>query len=71
MQSIQHDQIEKYRKNLAEDIFSCMELSNQSYIDVVQMPVKKMYDYLKWKTDLEESRQKQIRDKTKTPKGKK
>jgi hypothetical protein len=48
-----------------------MELSGQSYIEVLQMPVKRMYDYLKWKTELEESRQKEIHDKTKIQKGKK
>jgi len=47
-----------------------MELSGQSYIEVVQMPVKKMYDYLKWKTELEDSRQKEIHEKTKSLKGK-
>jgi hypothetical protein len=47
-----------------------MELSGQSYNDVVLMPVKRMYDYLKWKTEVEEARQKQIHDKTKTTKGK-
>ena len=48
-----------------------MELSGQSYIEVLQMPVKRMYDYLKWKTELEESRQKEIHDKTKIQKGNK
>lgn len=35
-----------------------MEMSRQSYNDVVNMPVKRFYNYLKWKTDLEEEKQK-------------
>lgn len=39
-----------------------MELSKQSYVDTVNMPVKKLYDYLKWKTELEESKQKEMEE---------
>jgi len=37
-----------------------MEMSKQSYSDVMKMPVKKFYDYLKWKSDLEEEKRKMI-----------
>lgn len=37
-----------------------MEMSKQSYNEVVSMPVKKFYDYLKWKTDLEEDKRKML-----------
>ena len=37
-----------------------MELSKQSYIDVVNMPYKRLEDYLKWKTELEEEKQKKM-----------
>ena len=37
-----------------------MELSKQAYIEVCLMPVKKFYDYLKWKTKLEEEKQKKM-----------
>jgi hypothetical protein len=33
-----------------------MEMSEQSYIDVVSMPLQRFYNYLKWKTKLEEER---------------
>jgi hypothetical protein len=37
-----------------------MELSRQSYKDTMTMPVKRFYNYLKWKTDLEEEKRKMI-----------
>ena len=37
-----------------------MEMSKQSYQEITLMPVKKFYDYLKWKTDLEEEKRKMI-----------
>jgi hypothetical protein len=39
-----------------------MELSRQSYNDVKSMPVKKLYDYMKWKIKLEEDKQKMIKE---------
>ena len=42
-----------------------MEMSKQSYLEVMFMPVKKMYDYLKWKTDLEDEKQKIIDEQSK------
>jgi hypothetical protein len=47
---------------MSENIFACMEMSHQSYIEVVAMPVKRFYDYLKWKAKLEEERQKKIEE---------
>jgi len=41
-----------------------MELSKQSYIEIVNMPVKRFQNYLKWKSDLEEDRQKMLEEKT-------
>ena len=40
-----------------------MELSKQSYTETVLMPVKRFYDYLKWKSDLEEERRKIMEEK--------
>ena len=37
-----------------------MEMSKQSYTEVVLMPVKRFYNYLKWKTDVEEDKRKMI-----------
>jgi len=35
-----------------------MEMAKQSWPDTMEMPVKKLTDYLKWKSDLEEERRK-------------
>jgi len=37
-----------------------MEMSKQSYVEVASMPVKRFFNYLKWKTDLEEERRKMM-----------
>jgi len=37
-----------------------MELSKQSYVEVCQMPVKRFFDYLRWKSKLEEEKQKKM-----------
>ncbi len=37
-----------------------MELSAQSYIDIMQMPIIRFYNYLKWKIKIEEEKQKLI-----------
>ena len=58
MQSTNHDEVDKYKRELTENIFSCMEMSKQSYIETVSMPVKKFYDYLSWKIRLEEEKKK-------------
>ena len=67
---MQQNSVEDYRKSLAADVFTCMELSGQSFVDVVHMPVKKFYDYMKWKTELEEEKQKRIDEETKKQSGK-
>ena len=56
----QSDSINEYRETLTKNIYSCMEMSKQSYHEITQMPVKKFYDYLKWKTDLEDEKRKMI-----------
>jgi hypothetical protein len=37
-----------------------MEMSKQSYNETVLMPVNRFYNYLKWKTELEEEKRKMI-----------
>lgn len=59
-QCSQHDDIGKFKDALSEDIFACMELSKQSYVEVCSMPVKRFFDYLKWKSKLEEEKQKKM-----------
>ena len=65
------DAVEVYRKSSSLDVYACMELSHQPYIDVMAMPVKKFYDYLKWKAELEEEKQKQIDEESQKLKNKK
>ena len=61
-----YDQITEYRKNLDQNVYSCMEMSKQSYHEVMFMPIKKFYDYLKWKSDLEEEKQKLMEEETRS-----
>ena len=61
----QSSEIDSYRESVTENVFACMELSKQSYQNVMLMPVKKLFDYLKWKTKLEEDKQKRIEEETK------
>ena len=58
----QSESINNYRDILEKNVFSCMEMSKQSYDETMSMPVKRFYNYLKWKTDLEEEKQKMILD---------
>jgi len=39
-----------------------MEMSNQSYPAVVSMPLQRFYNYLKWKSKLEEERRKSMEE---------
>jgi len=39
-----------------------MEMSKSTYQGVVEMPIKRFYNYLKWKTDLEEDKKKMIEE---------
>lgn len=57
-----HNQIFEYKENLADNIFSLQQLMNQPYHDVVFMPVKRFQDLIKWKTKLEEEKQKLIKE---------
>jgi len=56
--------IDRFRSSLHDNVYSCMELSKQSWDDVMNMPVQRLHDYLKWKTDLEEEKQKLIKERT-------
>jgi len=41
-----------------------MEFSRQSYLEVIAMPVKRFYDYLKWKVDLEDKKRTEMEEAT-------
>jgi len=47
---------------LESNMFACMEMSKQGYENVNMMPIKRFYNYLKWKTDLEDDKKKMITD---------
>lgn len=57
---IQTDNITTYKNNLVQNIFSAIEMLGMDYPNIMNMPVKRFYDLLKWKSDLEEERQKQL-----------
>jgi len=42
-----------------------MEMSKQSYVDIMLMPVKRFKDYLTWKSKLEEEKQKRFDEESK------
>ena len=52
--------MDEYISQLEKNIYTCMEMSKQSYEDVVSMPVQRFYNYLKWKSDLEEEKKKML-----------
>ncbi len=58
-----YDAIDVYKKVLNDNVFTCMELSGQSYNEIMAMPVKKLFDYLKWKNNLEDSKRKILEEK--------
>ena len=39
-----------------------MEMSKSAYPFVTEMPIKRFYNYLKWKSDLEEDKKKMVAD---------
>jgi hypothetical protein len=41
-----------------------MELSKQSYDEVISMPYTRFVDYIKWKTELENEKEKKYADMT-------
>jgi len=64
VQSTNHDAVIDYKRTLTENIFTCMEMSKQSYVEVMNMPVKRLYDYLEWKVKLEEEKRKMMDEET-------
>jgi hypothetical protein len=62
--TLHNDQIDKYKKVLQENIFICIETLKQQYTSIMEMPVKRFHDLLKWKADLEEEKAKLIKEKT-------
>ena len=61
----QSDLINTYKDSLEKNIFACIEMGKQSYMDIIFMPVTRFYNYLKWKSNLEEEKQKMLLEETK------
>jgi len=41
-----------------------MDLTGQKYIDIMYMPIKTFLDFIKWKIEIEEEKQKKIEELT-------
>jgi hypothetical protein len=54
--------IDEYKKMLNDSIFAAIEMLHLGYIDVMFMPVKRLNDLLKWKTNIEEQKIKMMEE---------
>jgi hypothetical protein len=54
--------ITKYKYNLENNIYACIEMTNQAYPDIMRMPIKRFTDFLKWKMKLEAEKKKAIEE---------
>ena len=50
---------------MEENIFACKELTGESYLSVMAMPVNRFYNLIKWKSELEKDKQKLMDEKFK------
>lgn len=62
------DDVMKYKSTLQQNIFLCMDMMNVGYLDVMSMPVKRFYDMIKWKIEIEEEKLKQMEKINNSPK---
>ena len=51
---------DKFRKEFKEKIFLAMQLSKQSYIDILKMPIHTIAEYISWKNKLDEEINKEL-----------
>jgi uncharacterized protein involved in tolerance to divalent cations len=56
------DEIERFKKNWREDVFSAIEMLHQQYDTVMNMPVEKLKSLLRWKEKLEQDKEKLIKE---------
>ena len=56
--------MDRYKRNLQENIFICIETLKQPYESIIEMPIKRLYDLLRWKAKLEEEKSKLIKERT-------
>jgi hypothetical protein len=43
-----------------QNVFTCMDLTNQKYIDIMCMPVKTFLDFITWKIEIEKEKKKEL-----------
>ena len=55
--------IGEYKDDLQKTVFACIELTKQQYNVIMDMPVKRFYDLMKWKSDLEDEKKRQVDEK--------
>jgi hypothetical protein len=60
--STSDDDIEKFKKNWNEEVFSAIELLKQPYNSVMNMPVQKLKSILQWKNKLDEDQRSLIEE---------
>lgn len=56
------EEIDKFRLNWNEEVFSAVELLKQQYDVVVNMPVQKLKSLLQWKNRLEKEKERVIKE---------
>ena len=54
------EKINNFVKMFDEQIFQCMELSKQSYEQILAMPIRKFYGYIEWKSKYEEQKSEEL-----------
>ena len=57
--------IDKFKRSFDENVRSMMELMNQQFPSIMEMPYKFFIDTIKWKVDLEEEKRKKMEEQTK------
>ncbi|GAG80516.1 unnamed protein product [marine sediment metagenome] len=60
--STSDDEVDKFKRNWDEEVFSIMEMMKQPYDAVMNMPVQKLKNLFKWKTKLEDDKEKILKE---------
>lgn len=51
-------EIDRYNKQLKENVFLAIELGRMSYVDIMRMPVKRLEEYIDWKIKFDTDKEK-------------
>jgi hypothetical protein len=46
---LNEDKIKAWKRDFQSNVFYTMELSKQSYSEIMNLPVKRFHDYVDWK----------------------